>query len=130
MKFDAPIRRALFGTVLIAVFAAGLLIGQNKYSQPKSVIHLVVLKWKTDSTPEQRTKAIDGIKTMAEKVPGIKNIWLKSVRVQPQDFSTNFAIEFVDEAAVKVYTDHPAHKAWEDIYLPIRDESRSNQVSN
>ena len=130
MTLSAPVRSILLGVVLIAVSAAGALIGQNKYGQPKSVIHVVALKWKTESTPEQRQKAIDGIKTMADKIPGIKNIWTKPIRVQPPEYNANFAIEFVDEAAAKAYADHPAHKEWDAIYQVAREESRSNQVTN
>ena len=99
MTLSAPVRSILLGVVLIAVSVAGVMVGQNKFGQPKSVIHVVALKWKTESTPEQRQKAIDGIKIMAEKIPGIKNIWIKPIRVQPPEYNANFAIEFVDEAA-------------------------------
>jgi len=130
MTLSAPVRSILLGVVLIAVFTAGVMVGQNKYGQPKSVIHVVALKWKAESTPEQRQKAIDGIKIMAEKIPGIKNIWIKPIRVQPPEYNANFAIEFVDEAAAKAYGDHPAHKDWDAIYQVAREESRSNQVTN
>jgi hypothetical protein len=106
----------------------------NKYGMPTSVIHLVMFKWKADATDEQKQKAMDGIKTMAAAIPGIKNIWLKTLRVQgpSQDnpYSGVFVIEFADQKAVEAYRDHPAHKAWEEIYLPIREESRSQQATN
>ncbi len=130
MTLDAPIRRVLLAATLIAVFAAGMIVGQNKYGQPKSVIHLVTLKWKADSTAAQQQQAINGIKGMAEKIPGIKNIWIKPIRVQPQGNQANFAIEFESEAAAKVYADHPAHTEWNKIYLEAREESYSNQVTN
>jgi multidrug efflux pump subunit AcrB len=123
-------RRVLLTATLVVVFATGLTIGQNKYGQPKSVIHLVTLKWKATSTPAQQQAAIAGIKNMAEKIPGIKNIWIKPVRIQPQGNQANFAIEFVDEAAAKVYADHPVHAEWNKIYLEAREESQSNQVTN
>ena len=119
---------------IISAFSVGIVIGQNKYNQPKSVIHLVSLKWKADATPQARQTAIDGIKTMAEKIPGIKNIWLKTLRVQSptpdKPFDAVFAIEFADEAAAKVYADHPAHTAWEAVYVNAREESRSFQATN
>lgn len=130
MTSKAPNRRVLVAAMMIVVFAAGLIIGQNKFGQPKTVIHLVTLKWKADSTPAQQQLAINGIKTMAEKIPGIKNIWIKPIRVQPQGNSANFAIEFADEAAAKAYADHPAHTEWNKIYLEAREESYSNQVTN
>ena len=130
MRSDVLMRRVLFPAMLIVVFAAGMIVGQNKFGQPKTVIHLVTLKWKTTSTPAQQQAAIEGIKTMAQKIPGIKNIWVKSIRVQPQGNQANFAIEFADEAAAKVYADHPAHAEWNKIYLEAREESSSNQVTN
>jgi multidrug efflux pump subunit AcrB len=124
------LRRALIPATLVVVFVAGMVIGQNKFGQPKTVIHLVTLKWKTTSTPAQQQAAIDGIKTMAAKIPGIKNIWIKPVRIQPQGNQANFAIEFADEDAAKVYADHPAHAEWNKLYLEAREESNSNQVTN
>jgi hypothetical protein len=130
MRLNVFVRRVFLGAILVSVFAAGIIVGQNKFSQPKSVIHLVTLKWKADSTPAQQQAAIDGIKTMAAKIPGIKNIWIKPIRIQPQGNTANFAIEFADEAAAKVYADHPAHVEWNKGYLAIREESYSNQVTN
>ncbi|WP_410967548.1 Dabb family protein, partial [Salmonella sp. SAL4456] len=80
-------------------------------------------------------KALDGIKTMAATIPGIKNIWLKTVKVQGQTregqkpYDAAFVMEFADEAALNAYADHPKHKEWESIYVPIRAESRSHDIS-
>jgi len=117
-------------TAALALFAAGFLTGANTYGKPKSVIHLVTAKWTADSTPEQRKAAIDGVEKMASEIPGIKSVWLKPVRVQPPDFNVAFAIEFENQAAADRYAKHPAHDAWNKIYLPIREESRSQQVTN
>jgi hypothetical protein len=127
-------RRVLLGSVLIAIFVCGLVLGQNKFNQPKSVVHVVALKWNADSTPEQRQKAIDGIKTMAAKIPGIQNIWLKTLKVQGVSseipFDAAFVIEFKDEASLKAYATHPAHDEWMKIYEPVRDQSRNHVVTN
>ena len=123
--------RTLFGIVTASlVFLAGVAVGQNQYGQPKTVLHVVALKWKADATDEQKQKAIDGIKEMAATIPGIKNIWLKTDRVQPREYSAAFAIEFENRAAADAYAEHPAHEAWYEIYIPIREESRSLQVTN
>jgi len=128
-------RRALFGCLLIAIFSAGVLTGQNKFGTPKTVLHVVTVKWKDDSTPEQRQKALDGVKTMAAAIPGMKNVWIKKLNVQAQTadnkpYDTAFVMEFESEAALKTYADHPKHKEWEDIYLPIRQESRTHDITN
>jgi hypothetical protein len=67
---------------------------------------------------------------MAASVPGIKNVWLKTLKVQPQDYNAAFAMEFKDEAAFKAYATHPAHKAWEEVYTPVRDRSTTHDVTN
>jgi len=118
----------LIGFVLVAAFAIGLVGGQNKFGQPKSVLHIVTVKWKEDSTAEQRQKAIDGVKTLASKYAGITNVWLKPLKVQGTD--AVFVMEFKDEAALKAYTDSPAQKEWYDIYLPIRERSQTHDITN
>ena len=116
--------------ILAAVFAAGVAVGQQTVGQPKTVLHVVALKWKPEATDEQKTAAIEGLKTMAATVPGIKNIWIKPDRVQPREYSTAFAIEFESRAAADAYAEHPAHEEWYKIYMPIRAESRSLQITN
>jgi hypothetical protein len=115
-----------------AVFGAGILVGQaqNKYGTPSTILHVVTVQWKPDSTTEQQTAAIEGVKTMAAAIPGIKNIWIKKLKVQPATYNTVFAIEFENKAAFYRYTDAPAHRAWEKIYLPIHEVSTTHDVTN
>ena len=131
---NRSLRQILLGCILLAVFITGLVIGQNKYGQPKSVLNVITLKWKADATPEQRQQALEGVKTMATQIPGIKNVWLKTLKVQgpsaQMQFDSAFVMEFADEAAFKAYTDHPAHKRWEEIYIPLRDSSRTHDITN
>lgn len=123
--------RILVAVVILAgVFAAGVAVGQQKFGQPKTVLHVVALKWKPEATDAEKQRALDGIKEMVAAIPGIKNIWLKPDRVQPRDYSTAFAIEFESRAAADAYAEHPAHTAWNEIYLPVRAESRSLQITN
>ena len=120
--------------------SASTLAAQNQFGQPKSILHIVTVLWKEDSTEEQRNAAIEGVKKMAAEIPGITNVWTRKIRVQgrgPSEqgkpgrpYDTLFVIEFKDQAAADAYVDHPAHRAWEKIYLPIRDQSTSHQVSN
>ncbi len=121
-------RRVLLACTLITVFAVGIAVGKNKFGQPKSIVHVVTVKWKADSTAEQRQKALDGVKTMATEMPGITNVWLKSEKSQGKDAA--FVMEFKDAAAFKAYADHPAHKKWEGLYLPVREESATSDITN
>jgi antibiotic biosynthesis monooxygenase (ABM) superfamily enzyme len=114
----------------LGLFGAGVLTGKNTFHQPNSVIHVVTVQWTPESTPEQQKAALDGVKTMAGEVPGIKNIWIKSTRVQPRDYNAAFVIEFENKEAAEAYGKHPAHDAWMKIYEPIHKESRSQQITN
>jgi heme-degrading monooxygenase HmoA len=118
---------ALAATMLLGI---GIAVGANSFSAPTTVLHVATVQWKADSTPAQQQAALDGIKKMASEVPGIKNVWIKKLKVQPAEFNAVFAIEFESKAAFEAYTNHPAHKAWEKIYLPIREESRTHDVTN
>src|SRR5947209_3322448 len=113
-------------SIALALFlAAGATTMPAATNAPATILHVVTVQWKADSTPAQQQAAIDGLRKMAADVPGIKSIWIKKLKVQPAEFSTVFAIEFESNAAFEAYTNHPAHKAWEKIYLPIREESRT-----
>jgi len=121
-------RKTLLICATATVFALGVVAGQNKFGQPKSILHIITVQWKADSTPEQRQAAIDGVKTMASQIPGITNVWLKKIKVQGKDNA--IVMEFKDQAAFDAYVDHPAHKKWEEIYLPIRDQSSTHDITN
>jgi len=88
------VKAAFALAIALGLFGAGVLTGKNTFHQPSSVIHVVTVQWTPESTPEQQQAALDGLKTMAAEIPGIKNIWVKSIRVQPRDYNTAFAIEF------------------------------------
>ena len=128
MKRAALIVAAIL--VLAGVFRAGVAYGQNTYGTPKTVIHVVTGKWKAEATDEQKKAALEGIRTMAAKIPGIKNVWLKADRIQPREYNYAFAIEFESRAAADAYAEHPAHAEWDKPYQVARQESRSQQLTN
>jgi len=121
-------RKALLFCALVAVFALGMVTAQNKFGQPKSILHVITVKWKEDSTAEQREAAINGVKTMASQIPGITKVWLKTLKAQGKD--AVIVMEFKDQAAFDAYVAHPAHKKWEEIYLPIREQSQTHDITN
>jgi len=128
---NISVAKAILGVVIAAaLFGAGVMTGANTFGTPSTILHFVTLKWKVDATEEQKQAALDSVKQMAAQIPGIRNVWTKTVRVQPRDYSAVFAIEFEDKAAADRYASHPAHSAWEKIYLSARQESRSNQATN
>jgi len=132
--------RAFFKIAAGAVlFAAGMAAGdwhaqsvaaQNKFGQPKTVVHVVVYKWKSTTSQNDKDQALAGIKTLAAKIPGIKNIWLKTQRNQIRDFDGVYAIEFASPEAAADYAESPVHEAWRKKWEELRENSLSFQVSN
>lgn len=114
----------------LALFASGYVAGQNRFGQPKTILHVVELKWNPAATDADKQATIEGIEEMATKIPGIKNIWIKGERMQPRDFNAAYAIEFRDRAAADAYAESPVHAAWEVKYVPLREASVSIQVTN
>jgi stress responsive alpha/beta barrel protein len=135
-----PVRKRIAQITLgAALFVSGIAAGtlharsaaaQNRFGQPKTVLHVVVYKFRDDVSNYDREKAINGIKEMAGKIPGIKNVWLKTERNQIRDFSGVYAIEFTSAEAAADYAESPVHEAWSKSWQEKRENSLSFQVSN
>jgi len=132
-------RRTLNVIFGAALFFAGVAAGnwraqsvsaQNRFGQPKTVLHVVVYKWKPGVSEGDQQRTIDGIKTMAAKIPGIKNVWLKTERNQIRDFSGVYAIEFASPDAAADYAESKLHEAWAKQWQELRENSLSFQISN
>ena len=123
------------GLLFTAGGAAGSMYGrsaeaQNRFGQPKTVLHVVVYKFKDTVSNADREQTLNGIKTMAAKIPGIKNVWLKTERNQVRDFSGVYAIEFTSPEAAADYAESPVHEAWAKKWQEQRENSLSFQISN
>ena len=115
---------AFAAVAMLSVFAA------NKFGQPKSVIHVVTVKWKEGTSPAQIEAAVKGVEKVAAAYPGIKNVWTRTLKVQGEGYQNAFVMEFKDEAALKAYADSPAQKEWYEVYLPIRAQSTTHDITN
>ena len=118
------------GLVALGVFAGGYVAGQNRFGQPKTIIHVVEIKWQPGVSDADQRRVLEGVKEVAARVPGVKNVWLKADRLEPRNFNTAFAIEFTDRAAADAYAESPLHEAWDKLYVPLRYSSISIQVTN
>ncbi len=105
---------------------------------PTSVIHVVTVKWKEGTTEEQIKKAYAGVQAAAKLYPGIKRVWLRPLSVQGTPIGKcdttgvthAIVMEFESEAALKNYAGSDAQKAFYETYMPIRDQSRTHDISN
>jgi hypothetical protein len=138
-KMNLLRKRATQIALGMAIFAAGIAAGslharsaavQNRFGQPKTVLHVVVYKFRDNVSNYDRERAINGIKDMAGKIPGIKNVWVKTARNQIKDFSGVYAIEFTSAEAAADYSESPVHEAWSKTWQEQRENSLSFQVTN
>jgi len=130
--------RTLVGIFLALSLAAGLALAQAQAQAPKTVIHIVNVRWKAEATTEQIKAAIDAVHQLPSKYPGIKRVWLRPLSVQGAPIGkcdttgVNHAIvmEFESEASLKAYADSDAQKAFYENYIPHRDQSRTHDITN
>lgn len=114
---------------LIALFF--LVLSASAFAQTRSVIHIINVKWKDDATPEQIKSALDAARQLPSKYPGIKRVWTRNLKYQAQDgFSQAIVMEFESEDALKKYADSPAQQWFYKTYLPVREDSRTDDVTN
>ena len=132
-------RHSISAFAAMALFLAGIAVGSlatrrvsalNKFGQPKTVIHTVAYKFRPTTSLNDQQQAIAGIKDMAGKIPGIKNIWLKTERNQIRDFDGVYVIEFASPEAAADYAESPIHDAWRRKWEQLRENRLSFQASN
>lgn len=124
------IRTALV-TLLMALSAAvAWTAAQNNFGAPKSIIHVSIIQWKAGVSDADKKMALEGVKEMAAKIPGMKNVWIKAIRVQPEGYHDAFAIEFENQAAADRYAKDPVHDKWTEAFTKIREASISPQITN
>ena len=120
-------KKTILGFCAVLIAAAAFLLAAPM--KPKTVVHVISVQWKSTATPAQIEKAIKGVETM--NYPGLKNVWTRPIKMQlPEGYKTIFVMEFESEQALKSYADSPAQKAWYEVYMPIREESRTSDITN
>jgi hypothetical protein len=123
-------RVAVVATLILTSSASTWLVAQNKFGAPKSIIHVSIIQWKQGVSDADKKRVLDGVKDMAAKISGMKNVWTKAIRVQPEGYHDAFVIEFEDQAAADRYAKDPVHDKWTEELLKIREASISPQVTN
>ncbi|HET8548019.1 MAG TPA: Dabb family protein, partial [Bryobacteraceae bacterium] len=120
----------------LMIFAGAAVFAAEK---PRSVIHVVTLRWKEGATKEQIDGALKALENAASKYPGITRLWLRPISVQGapigkceecRPVTHAFVMEFESEDALKNYRNSAAQKAFYEVYIPLREESRTHDISN
>jgi uncharacterized protein (DUF1330 family) len=100
-------------------------------TNPKTVIHVISIQWKSTATPAQIEQAIKAAEALPSQYGGIIHVWTKAIKKQlPEGYTHVIVMEFASEDALKKYADSPAQKKWYEVYMPIREESRTSDITN
>lgn len=124
------IRVSLVATLMTLSAAGSWLAAQNSFGTPKTIIHVSIIQWKEGVSDADKKRVLDGVKEMAAKIPGMKNVWTKAIRVQPQGYHDAFVIEFENQAAADRYAKDPVHDTWTEALAKVREASISPQITN
>jgi hypothetical protein len=127
-------RMSMKRRLLLAVWIAGMMMATGLFAadtQPKTVIHVIAIQWKAGTTPAQIDKAIQGAAALPSQYPGITRVWTKPVKKQlPEGYANIIVMEFAREDALQNYAGSSAQKQWYAVYMPIREESRTSDITN
>jgi antibiotic biosynthesis monooxygenase (ABM) superfamily enzyme len=118
---------------LTALAAAAMLatVAAAADTKPKTVIHVITVKWNADAKPAQIEQAIQAAEALPSQYPGIIHVWTKPIKKQiPDGYNHVIVMEFSSEDALKKYADSAAQKKWYEVYMPIREESRTSDITN
>jgi hypothetical protein len=123
------LKNAAMALALAGVLMTAPAVAANK---PKTVIHVINVKFKADASPAAIEKAIEGIYTIVGKNKGVKNVWLKPIKVQggAAKFTHCLVMEFESEAALKAYSGSPEQLEWYKLWEPVRELSNTHDVTN
>src|SRR5258708_21856925 len=102
-----------------AVLATGAFAADNK---PKTVIHVITVKWKADAKPAEIQEALKAAEALPSDYPGVTHVWMKVIKKQfPEDYNQMIVMEFASEDALKKYGESPAPKKWYELYMKVRE---------
>jgi hypothetical protein len=91
----------------------------------KELRHVVLFKFKDDSSPEDVKKVEDAFRALPSKIKEVKDFeWgtNNSPENINQGFTHCFFVTFASEKDREVYLPHPAHKAFVDVLKPHLDK--------
>ena len=84
--------------------------------------HIVLFKWNEDAAPEAIQTAMDGLKALRHKIPGIVDLTCgENFSDRNKGFQTGLVVRFQDRKALEAYIPHPLHQqVVQTLIAPIR----------
>jgi Stress responsive A/B Barrel Domain len=91
--------------------------------------HVVMLRWKREATPEQRSAVEAGLVELPRRIPEIRSYTIGTdARLNEGNFDLVVVADFDDVDGYLVYRDHPDHQTvMRELIAPIRAERAAVQ---
>ena len=116
--------KIVLGLAGAMLFAAGCVVGQQVGTTQKTLMHVFAYTPLEGSTPQDYENFKKATADMVGKIPGLRRVWVAKLRepipAQGEIREYGVAMEFDDIQALRVYADHPEHRAWEQVYEKVR----------
>lgn len=76
------------------------------------IVHVVLFKWKEDTTPAAIASVLSELKALQSKIPGIVDLSCgENFSQRSQGFKHGLVVKFTDKSALETYIPHPEHQA-------------------
>jgi hypothetical protein len=76
------------------------------------VEHIVLFQWKPEATGEQIAAAVEGLRALKSKVPGIVDLTCgETFTDRGKGYTHGLVVRLTDRAALDAYLPHPEHQA-------------------
>ena len=112
---------------LVTLLAGTLLFSSIVFGGEKGLMHCFAFAPLPDATEADWEAFYKATDELPEKVEGLQKIWVGKLRA-PQKLNPNAGVReygvcmlLDDVDALKVYDEHPAHRAWEEVYSKVRE---------
>ncbi len=88
------------------------------------VEHVVLFRWKEGTNPEAIAAALEELRKLKEKIPGIVDLTCgENFSDRAKGYTHGLVVRFTDRAALDVYSPHPEHqRVVRNFIVPIRDD--------
>lgn len=76
------------------------------------IVHIVLFKWKPETTPQQITAAMEGLRALDGRIPGVLELTCgENFTDRGQGFTHGLLVRLTDREALDTYQTHPEHQA-------------------
>lgn len=75
------------------------------------IVHIVLFKWQENASPEAIASAIEALKKLKDKIPGIIDLSCgENFSERAKGFQHGLVVKFSDRSALDAYIPHPVHQ--------------------